>query len=209
MSDNRLDLLEQRLDQITAVNTYLCELVSALQNEISATRMEFLTLRNRVNRTHEQPSAVNFLSRVYRPTPIDLPRLNLRSNTSVRSLPVAVPVARAEALPLRYFHLPDLSFLHLPLRPYKKKKIRAAKTRARLAVALRSLSCQLLPASLRLAKSPLRPPPTAASPTASLAQKHHRTGSTYTTILLPDIRTVCQIEIFCRFSCSSFIGIRF
>ena len=96
MSDNRYDRLEQCLDLITAENTYFREQVSALQKEISATRVEFLTLRNQVNRTHEQPSAVNFPSGVHRSPPIGLPRPDLNSNTPVDLQPDAAPVARLD-----------------------------------------------------------------------------------------------------------------
>ena len=96
MSDNRYDRLEQRLDLITAENTYLREQVSELQKQTSATRVEFLTLRNQVNRSHEQPSAKNFPSRVYRPPSLGLPLPDLESNTPVGIRPVAVPVARLE-----------------------------------------------------------------------------------------------------------------
>ena len=123
----------------------------------SANRVEFLTLRNLVNQTHEQPSAVTFphTSRVYRPPPIGLPRPDLRSRTPVLSstLPVPLPLRELKSSPLCYFHHPNQSFLHLPLRPYKKKKIRAVKTPARLAVALWSPSCRLSPASPRQTSS--------------------------------------------------------
>ena len=121
MSENQYDRLEQRLDLITAENTYFREQVSALQKEISATRVEFLTLRNQVNRTHEQPSAVNFSSRVYRPPPIGLPRPDLRSNTPVCSLPVAVPVARAEAPPPSLLPPPEPILPAPPVAPIQEE----------------------------------------------------------------------------------------
>ena len=96
MSDNQYNLLLQRLDQIIAENTHFREQVSALQREISATRVDFLTLRNQVNRTLERPSAVNFPSGVQRSPPIGLPRPHFKPNTPIALQPNAAPVAQLD-----------------------------------------------------------------------------------------------------------------
>ena len=106
MYDNRLDFLEERIDHITAVNTYMREHATTLNRKLSENRVEFITLRNQVHRTHELPPAVTFPyrsppSRVYRPSPGGLPHPDFRPGTPVigSALPVALPITRAVVLP--------------------------------------------------------------------------------------------------------------